>query len=184
MPKALKRIWNILTTLVVVAVVILALLLVGVRAIGYTPYVVLSGSMEPAYPTGSLIYVKAIAPENVVVGDPITFKLSGDTVATHRVVEIDLSAQTFTTKGDANNAQDANPVPFENLIGVPVFCIPHLGYVSDFLTQPPGMYIGWSAILVLLILMFLPEMLAAADKADKRDAEKKKSESSGESRKA
>ncbi|MGE4353724.1 MAG: signal peptidase I [Oscillospiraceae bacterium] len=174
MAKTFKRVWNILTMAVVVAVIVLALLLVGVRVIGYTPYVVLSGSMEPVFPTGSLIYVKAADAGDVSVGDPITFDMGDGTVATHRVVAIDNAAGTFTTKGDANNTADFNPVPFDALIGMPVFCIPHLGYLSDFLTEPPGMYIGWSVIAVLLILMFLPEMLAAAEKADKRDAEKQR----------
>ena len=54
----MKKLWNMITTVLVALVVILAILLVGVRVIGLTPYVVLSGSMEPTYHTGSLIYVK------------------------------------------------------------------------------------------------------------------------------
>jgi signal peptidase len=50
MPTLLKRLWNIVTTVLVAAVVLLAVLLVGVRLVGLTPFVVLSGSMEPTYP--------------------------------------------------------------------------------------------------------------------------------------
>lgn len=57
MNKAVKKIWNIATTILVVLVVALAVLLVGARIIGLQVYAVLSGSMEPTYHTGSLIYV-------------------------------------------------------------------------------------------------------------------------------
>ncbi|MGN8875904.1 signal peptidase I [Pseudoflavonifractor sp. HCP28S3_F10] len=175
MPKAIKVIWNAVTTLLVAAVVLLAVLLVGVRLVGLTPFVVLSGSMEPTYPTGGLIYVKSVPAEEIKVGDPITFVMNEDLlVATHRVVEIDSENQRFTTKGDANDAVDGSPVHFNNLIGRPVFCIPYLGYVSNFLTNPPGMYVGWSVIGVLLVLLFTPELLKWAEKSDRKAAGKKK----------
>lgn len=68
MPKQVQRVWNAATTVLVVLVVILALLLVGVRLVGFRPMCVLSGSMEPTYHTGSLIYVRPCAPEDVQVG--------------------------------------------------------------------------------------------------------------------
>jgi len=171
--KILKTAANILAALIL----LLAILLAGVRLIGYTPYVVLSGSMEPAYPTGSLIYVRKTAPEAVQVGDPITFVMPGGMTATHRVVEIDAVNKTFTTKGDANDTADGSPVPFENLIGKPALCLPYLGYVSAFLSRPPGMYLGWTSLAVVLILMFLPEILSS-------NAGRKSGTKRGESRKA
>ena len=74
--KTLKTIWNIITTVLVALVVVLAVLLVGVRVVGLTPYVVLSGSMEPTYHTGSLIYVKKVDPSPIEPGTPITFMMS------------------------------------------------------------------------------------------------------------
>ena len=98
MPKAVKVFWNILTTVLAVVVVGLAVLLVGVRLVGLTPYVVLSGSMEPTYPTGALIYVKDVKPQDVKVGDPITFVLNEElTVATHRVIEVNTADGWFRT---------------------------------------------------------------------------------------
>ena len=84
--KIAKKLWNGLTTVLVALVVILAILLVGVRLVGLTPYVVLSGSMEPTYHTGSLIYVKKVDPYTIQPGQAITFMLDENTVATHRVV--------------------------------------------------------------------------------------------------
>ena len=90
MSSSLKKIWNTVSTVLVALVVILALLLVGARVIGLQVFTVLSGSMEPTYHTGSLIYVKPCAPEDVQVGDAITFVLNEDLdVVTHRVISID-----------------------------------------------------------------------------------------------
>ena len=69
MSKRVQKVWNAVTTVLVILVAVLALLLVGVRLVGLRPMCVLSGSMEPTYHTGSLIYVKPCAPEGVQVGD-------------------------------------------------------------------------------------------------------------------
>lgn len=160
--KRILKALNIITTVFVVIAVILAVLLVGVRLVGLQPYTVLSGSMEPTYQTGSLIYVKKVTPEEVKVGQAITFVLNEDlVVATHRVIEIDKENQRFYTKGDANENADGAPVHFNNLIGIPVFSIPYLGYVSTYIQNPPGLYIAIAAGAVLLLLMFLSELLNA-----------------------
>ncbi len=176
MSKRVYRVWNAVTTVLVILVVVLALLLVGVRLVGLRPMCVLSGSMEPTYHTGSLIYVKPCAPEDVQVGDAITFVLNEDLdVVTHRVVSIDAENQHFYTKGDANDAPDGAPVYFKNLIGRPVFTIPYLGYVSHWVSNPPGMYLAIALALVLIILTFLPDALRKAAAADARDAARRAS---------
>ena len=177
--KIAKKLWNGLTTVLVALVVILAILLVGVRLVGLTPYVVLSGSMEPTYHTGSLIYVKKVDPFPIEAGTPITFMMDEDTIATHRVVgvvpdEEDSTVIRFRTKGDANDAEDGTLVHYKNVIGTPVFSIPYLGYVSDYITNPPGMYIGFTVLGVIILMLFAPDLLRAADKADKKAEEKKK----------
>ncbi len=169
MPKTILKIWNALTTLLVAAAVLLAVLLAGVRVVGLTPFAVLSGSMEPAYHVGSLIYVQKTDPANIQVGDPITFVLNEELqVATHRVIKIDAQNQYFYTKGDANNAPDAMPVHFQNLLGKPVFTIPQLGYASSFLNTRSGTILAITAAAVILILVFVPDLLRAADQADKK----------------
>ncbi len=175
MPKPVKRIWNAVSWLLVLILVAMAILLAGVRIVGLTPYAVLSGSMEPAYHVGALIYVKDADPSEIQVGDPITFLLNEDlTVATHRVIQVDSENQYFYTKGDANEYPDGAPVHFNNLIGKPVFTIPYLGYLSNWVTNPPGMYIGIALAVVIIILLFLPDLLQKAEEADRRDAEKKR----------
>ena len=125
MNRSLKKIWNVISSILVALVVILALLLVGARVVGLQVFTVLSGSMEPTYYTGSLIYVKEVDPYTIEVGQPITFMLDENTVATHRVVGIvpdeeDPTVIRFRTKGDANETEDGGLVHYKNVIGTPI----------------------------------------------------------------
>ena len=173
MNPSVKKVWNVVSSILVALVVILALLLVGARLAGLRVFTVLSGSMEPAYHTGSLIYVKKVDPFTIQPGQPITFLLDEDTVATHRVVgvvpdEEDPGVIRFRTKGDANEAEDGALVHYKNVIGTPVFSIPCLGYLADYIQHPPGMYVAISAGAILLLLVFLPDFFAE-DKGKKKD---------------
>jgi len=196
----LRKLWNCVTSLAVAVIVALAFLLVGVRLIGLTPYAVLSGSMEPTYHVGALIYVKDAEPYEVQVGDPITFVVNEDLlVATHRVVNIDIRTSKqeiipgqdgtstttvevpleefeyyFYTKGDANDAADGAPVYYKNLIGVPVFTIPYLGYLSSWLQTREGSIMGICIGIVLIMLIFMPDMLRAVDEPKKKKKKSKK----------
>ena len=96
------RIWNALLTTLIVAAAALAIAFAGVRLVGLVPYAVLSGSMEPELPVGSLVYVRAVDPSEVAVGDTITFELESGTLVTHEVYEIDAAAREFKTHGIAN----------------------------------------------------------------------------------
>ena len=179
MSKTVKRIWNWFTTVLVAVVVILALLLVGARLIGLQVFTVLSGSMEPTYHVGSLIYVKGVDPYELESGDVITFMLDEDTVATHRIVEVvpderDSTVVRFKTKGDANEAEDGSLVHYKNVIGSPVFTIPKLGYVANYIQNPPGTYIAISAGAILLLLVFLPDLFGSDDEKDQKTKQKKK----------
>lgn len=174
--KAAKRIWDIFTTLLVIAAVVLAIALVGVRLVGLQPFTVLSGSMEPTYHTGSLIYVKKVDYRTLEVGDAITFMLDENTVATHRIVGIvpdeeDPEVVRYRTKGDANEAEDGGLVHYKNVIGKPVFTIPKLGYIAGYVQNSPGTYVAVSAGAFIVLLMFLPELLRAIF-SDGRDKEK------------
>ena len=160
-PQGAKKIWNVVTTVFVVLLVIVVILLVGVRLFGIQPYTVLSGSMEPKYPVGSLIYVKAVDPLTLKEKDPVTFMLNPTTVATHRIVEVipdeeDPTVVRFRTKGDNNDDVDANLVHSNNVIGKPIFCVPYLGYVANYVQHPPGKYVALGICMVLLASVILP----------------------------
>lgn len=102
--------------------------------------------------------------DELKVGDAITFAMSEDLVATHRIVDItDTEDGTaFVTKGDANDANDASPVNYRNVIGKPVFSVPYLGYAITFVKRPPGLLIV-SAIAAMLMLVSLIGPLLKSD---------------------
>ena len=168
MNKTIKKIWDAVTTVLVVAVVIIALLMVGARFFGMQVFAVISGSMEPEYPVGCLIYVKSVDPYELEAGDVITYMLDEDTVSTHRIMgvvpdEDDPSVIRFRTKGDANDSEDATLVHYKNVIGSPVFKIPKLGYISEYIKAPPGRYLAISGVAILILLMILPDLFSEGE---------------------
>ncbi len=166
----MKRFCGIVTSIVLVLATILLIAFAGVRLFGLAPYAVLSGSMEPEYPTGSLIYVRDVEPADIAVGDAITFKLESGTLVTHEVYEIDAEQKAFRTQGIANIdssgeiVHDATPVPFDSVLGTPVFCIPYLGYLNKFLTGTAGLFALGACALILIALNL------AASLFDKQEA--------------
>lgn len=101
----------------------------------YSAYVVQSGSMEPALPTGSVVITQSLP--RYTVGDIITFGRAGsDQLVTHRIVR--KNAEGFITKGDANNDIDPGTVLPEEIVGSARFTVPYLGYLVDFTKTPRG----------------------------------------------
>lgn len=126
----MKLFSRILTVIEVVYLTAIVILLAGGMPFGITPYVVASGSMEPAYPTGSLVYVQKTDPSALGVGDVICFQHSSDLpVVTHRIYGIDPATGSFITKGDANESVDAALTEPSQVLGRAVFDIPVLGMV-------------------------------------------------------
>lgn len=169
MNKTIKRVWNLVSGLLIGMAVLLAIALGGVRLIGIDPYFVLSGSMEPTYQTGSVIYVAEIEPAELKVGDVITFHMQGGTVATHRITEIttENGQLAFRTKGDANDMEDGAAVAADKVIGKPIFTIPQLGYLVSYIQTPSGRYASLAAGAALLLFVFLPDLLFIDDKKAK-----------------
>ena len=160
--KTIKIISKTLSFLLLSAVILLAVLLGGMRLIGFTPYTVLSGSMEPAYHVGSVIYVREVNPTELKVDDPLTYRMSNGIVVTHRIEEIlndGTSDLSFITKGDANQDNDGTPVPMSAVIGKPVFSIPYLGFVSEFVQRPLGLIIFIGLCLAVLAITFIIDLL-------------------------
>lgn len=126
-----------------VIMVALAALLVAVlvpRIAGATPYTILTGSMRPHLPPGTLVVVRPTAPSDIRIGDIVTYQIhSGDpTVVTHRVVAEGVTlrgAEVFRTEGDANTAPDPGWVRPVQLKGKLWYAVPWLGYVSQLLTR-------------------------------------------------
>lgn len=167
----IKKIWNGVSIALVVIMVLGAVLLAGARLVGLQVFTVISGSMEPNLHLGSLIYVQKVEPETLKEKDVITFMLSENTVATHRIIEIvpdeqDPTLVRFRTKGDANQIVDTNLVHPKNIRGKVVGTIPYLGYVSDYVQNPPGTYVVFGVMFLLILAAFLPDILKPEKKQE------------------
>lgn len=143
--KVLRKLWSVISTLLVIVMVILAVLLVGVRVVGLTPYAVLSGSMEPTYHVGALIYVKDVAPADITVGMPITFVVNEDLLlATHRVVDIEVlttrQEQVLDEAGTPLLDDAGNPVMEEVPLDEPVYYYQTKGDANDAVDGTPVHY--------------------------------------------
>ncbi len=152
-----KALLRSLTTALVCVAIVFAFFISGIRLLGFQVYGVLTGSMVPAYPIGSLIYVREIDPNDLELRDVITYS-SGKTIVTHRIVEIVRDDNNpyqlkFRTKGDANNDPDASLVGPADIIGKVAFGIPHLGTIANYIQNPPGLYVTIFAGLALIGLV-------------------------------
>ena len=139
------------------------------RVFGYKPYMVVSASMQQSFPVGSLIFVRDAVPEDISVGDPITFRL-GSMVVTHRVVAIDSGAQCFITKGDNNNTTET--IPYDHLMGKALnFSIPNLGYVSAWFITLQGKMTVIAIIAAMVLLSMTLGKLEDLDKEETKEGE-------------
>ena len=144
-----------------VAALVLAAVVVP-RLAGATPYTVLTGSMTPAYPPGSLVVVRPVEPSEVRIGDVVTYQLrSGEpAVATHRVVGVGWSAdgeRLLTTQGDANPLPDAEPVRGVQLRGEVWYSLPWVGHLNVLLT--PGQHERLVQLAALLLFLYADGVL-------------------------
>lgn len=169
-----KKICNVLSAILLVILAAVALLLIVPKVMGMQEMAVLTGSMSPGIPVGSIVYVKETDASALQVGDVVTYKLTDSTYVTHRIAAIDTADGTVTTKGDANDAEDASPVPYANILGRMVFHVPYLGYVSIYAKTPIGIAALCGVAIVVLLLFFLPDLLSREDQvpAKNPDAEK------------
>ena len=121
------------------------LVIVVPAATGSTPMTVLTSSMEPTYPPGTLIIVKPIESQDIRIGDAITYQIESgqEAVVTHRVIAITNStdgSMTFTTQGDNNGAPDAAAVIPDQLKGKVWYSVPWIGYLNNLVN---GDNRGW-----------------------------------------
>lgn len=145
--------------------VMVALALVGLgssvvpRVLGMQPYAIVSGSMEPAYPTGSLVYAQPTAGKDLQAGDVAAFWRDEDVII-HRVDSIDIAGEEFVAKGDANDDVDLRPVLFRDVLGRVVFSVPVVGYFLMALGSVTGkLLLGW-VVLISAALCILGSVLS------------------------
>lgn len=131
------------------------------KVFGYEPYSVVSGSMEPEIPVGSLVYVTEVQPEKVQEKDIIAFYggHGQDAMTVHRVVKNEVSEKMFRTKGDANATEDLSPVSYEQVAGQVVFTVPFLGLAGQALMSSGGKTMAAGVLGLALLLHLLAALL-------------------------
>lgn len=152
MEKINKILKIIYTTLFIIFMITAAFIsLTSLKIInGYNFYVVMSGSMEPAIKTGSVVGVKEESKYNV--DDIITVKMENDPsqTYTHRILEV--KGDSYITKGDANETKDGDPASKDLVVGKVFAKIPYIGYVVNFAKQPTG----------FILMVIVPTIIIAA----------------------
>ena len=152
---------SVLGTAILIFVILLCIPFTIPKIMGGQIYTVISASMEPAIPVGSLVYVEGIAPEDVQENDVIAFYGGRDAnaIITHRVVENRIIMGEFITKGDANQTNDMNPVQYENLLGRVEWSVPEVGVIAQMLTGIEGKIAAGSLIGLAVILHVIAAVL-------------------------
>lgn len=161
MARGARILGNSLFVCIIVVMAMLVAFLVQSKLSGDAPamfghriYVVLSGSMSPTFDAGSVAVARPTDSGELAVGDIITFRNPASPEAelvTHRIVAVSAEggSVSFTTRGDANEADDQVPVPAENVVGRVRTSVPYAGYVANWALTGPG----------LLALVIVPGLL-------------------------
>jgi len=175
----MKFLFNFVYYTFVLGILFIALLLITTLVPvpgNFKVKVVKSGSMEPYIKTGGIVVIKPA--ESYKVGDVITFGEDTKTQipTTHRIVAVNGNggSQVFTTKGDANDSEDADTTRFDEIRGKVILTVPYLGYVLDFAKQPIGfgLLVGVPALLIIFeeIVKIISEIKAIRRKKQLENA--------------
>jgi signal peptidase len=149
-----------LSLLLAVIVGALAVVTVVPRAVHGSALTVLTGSMTPTIPVGSVVVVEPVDPGTLHVGDVVTFQKEPGKpeYITHRIkaIHADTKPVTLTTKGDANRGEDMTPVPVTAVRGKVLFHVPYLGTIRNAISIRSG---GLALVLVGLVLYALFQLV-------------------------
>ncbi len=156
---------------ILLLVVALALIVIVIpKVVGATPLTVLTSSMEPRLPPGTLLIVSPVHPQDIRVGDVVTYQIrSGEPgVITHRVIAINSSTssgRTFVFKGDNNSDRDPDDVVAGQIHGRVWYSVPLIGYVS---TAVNGENKSWIIPVAAVLLFAYSAYMIASSIADLR----------------
>ncbi len=171
--KALKVTYTLLFAIFIVIAIFITLTSIDLIK-GYNFYVVMSGSMEPSIKTGSIVGVKEQT--QYQLEDVITVKMKNDPTQTytHRIVEV--TEDSYVTKGDANETTDPDTASKEQVVGSVFATVPFIGYAVHFAKQPTGfilMVIVPSIIIISLELNNIKESIVGMVKKKEITSSKK-----------
>lgn len=166
--KILNGLFNILSWIVIAAIVIY-MAIAAPLILKYRPVVILSGSMEPAYHVGSIIYYHDVPFEELEEGNAITFK-AGESLVTHRITKINGLSRTVVTKGDNNSSEDPVPVEENEIVGKATdFSIPYGGYFVMYGKHP----VAIATMAGILIINYFLDHIVSEREGEKTKHEKK-----------
>lgn len=189
MKKAAGIIGNVLYGIAFASLLLMIVMVLSSRASGGEPQLfgyqfktVLSGSMEPAFKTGSLIVVEKVKDvRNLTENDVITFRQDEKNVITHRIVEVVKQGDNifYRTKGDNNEEADMNPVMTQNVVAkYSGITIPLIGYFLNFASTPLGtgllliipglLLLGYAAWTIRLAIQEIEERAKVASSPDQK----------------
>ena len=158
--KVLPTLCNVFGMLLLLAVIVLCLPMVVPGLLGYQTFNVVSGSMEPAIPIGSAIYVEPIDPAYLEEGDIVAF-YDGEDVIAHRVSINRATAEELVTKGDANDVEDFDPIPYASVVGRVALSVPMMGaYMSVCASTVGKVYLLLTAACGLMLNILASRMRA------------------------
>ena len=158
MRKFFRGICGVLATLLTLCILLMAAGLMGVRAFGITPYVVPADMEGLPWSAGALLYVRQEQPETLQPGDTIAYVTDSDLSLEGGVIgSVDTERRFFYVEGA--------PVYWDNVLGQPLWGIDGLGYVSGYISRPPGLYLVLGAAVVLALLCIFPLRRRKGEKA-------------------
>jgi len=136
----IKKLGRIAAILILILIISGSLFTIFTPFFGWRTEVVISGSMEPAISTGSVVIVRPVIPDTLRKGDVIMYySPDKSSLTTHRVFYVASEPSLrFITKGDANNNSDVIPVTPGQIVGIVAFTIPYLGLLAQFIKTPLG----------------------------------------------
>lgn len=165
--KTLKKILHIkltILTIILLPLAVLAMLSSKTEIAGFRTFVVLTGSMSPTIPAGSLIVTKRDTAYNT--GDVIAFT-QGNVTITHRIVKI--TNGNFVTKGDANNVEDSKAIAPSSILGITLFHLPYIGSAILFLRT----FQGFLSLVIVPGVLFIAFEFWNIKKEMEKEIEKK-----------
>ncbi|KXJ71898.1 signal peptidase complex catalytic subunit SEC11A [Aedes albopictus] len=125
--------------------------------------VVLSGSMEPAFHRGDLLFLTN-QEEPVRVGEIVVFKIEGrDIPIVHRVIKLhekNNGTVKFLTKGDNNSVDDRGLyapgqlwLTKKDIVGRARGFLPYVGMITIYMNEYPNLKYGILGLLAVYVLL-------------------------------
>lgn len=158
--RILHKIIHVLALTVTIGCFIFGGLFLFLHVKGLEPFVIVSGSMEPTIPTGSMVLVDSSSKGSEKEGDITAYRLQDGPVVVHRLAEV-TEEGNYLMKGDANNASDMEQISPDQVQGVVRHIVPKAGYAARYFIRTSGVPAGSILAVVAMVFLHLLDMIFA-----------------------